>query len=62
MVTSFRLLETLSFQIKDALIYVQLYWESNEIKIQDPRNRDPKNSKIRSRYQDSIYFSFIIVD
>ena len=29
MVTSFHLLETLSSQIKDPLIYVQLYWESH---------------------------------
>ena len=29
MVTSFCLLETLSSQTKDPLIYVQLYWESH---------------------------------
>ena len=50
MVTSFGLLETLSSQIKDPLIYVQLYWEGHLIKIQDPRNQDTKSSKIRSRY------------
>ena len=36
--------------MKDPLIYVQLYQESDQIKIQDPRNQDPKNTKIRSRY------------
>ena len=38
--------QTLSSQIKDPLIYLQLYGWSHLIEIQDPRNQDLQNTKI----------------